>query len=124
MKFFITLSLILLTLRLQASVIPDNLAVRSIIGEAGGQSYAEKLGVAAALRNRGTLRGVYGLHSPMVDKQPAWVWRDARKAWSESATNDPTHGASFWESSDFKTPKWAAFMHRTTQIGKTVFYKP
>ena len=123
MRLIFTFCLLLLALRLQASI-PDNLAVRAVVGEAGGQSYAEKLGVAAALRNRGNLHGVYGLKSAMVDRQPAWVWRDARKAWEESATNDVTHGASFWESTDFKTPYWASSMHRTCRIGKTVFYKP
>ena len=123
MRSLITLCLLLLALRLQASAIPDSLAVRSIVGEAAGESYAAKVGIAAAIRNRGSLKGVYGLKSPMVDKQPAWVWRDARRAWSESATNDPTDGASFWESTDFKTPKWAAKMHKTVQIGKTIFYK-
>jgi spore germination cell wall hydrolase CwlJ-like protein len=106
-----------------ASDIPDNQAVRAIIGESASEPYLCKVGVAAAIRNRGNLHGVYGLKSAMVDKQPAWVWRDARKAWSESVTNDVTHGASFWESTDFKTPYWASSMHRTCRIGKTVFYK-
>ena len=123
MRFFITLLALLAALSCSASI-PDSLAVRAIVGEAAGEPYVAKVAVAAAIRNRGTLDGVYGVKATMADRQPSWVWRDARRAWSESLTNDPTHGASFWESVDFKTPKWARKMHRTVQIGKTVFYKP
>ena len=124
MKFFITLCLTLLSLTGIASAISDKQAVKAIVGEAAGESYFGKVAVAAAIRNRGNLRGVYGVHSSMIYQQPASVWREALKAWRESETNDPTHGASYWESTDFKKPYWADKMHVTAHIGKHVFYKP
>ena len=124
MKLFTTLSLLLLTLRLSASAIPDRLAVRAIYGEACGESYAAKVAIGAAIRNRGNLRGVYGLNSRLLNHVDRRMMTDCRAAWADSAKHDPTGGASYWESSDFKAPYWAAQMHRTVQIGKTIFYKP
>lgn len=83
-----------------ADIAPPD-AVRAIVGEAAGQPYAVKLGVAAAIRHRGTLRGVYGLTAAHNATEPAWVWRDARRAWTESATTDPVKGADhFGNASD------------------------
>ena len=105
------------------AAISDSDAVRAIVGEAAGESYKGKLAVAGALRNRGTLSGVYGLNAKHVSSQPEMVWADARRAWSESLTNDISLGATHWESSDFKTPYWARRMKVTARIGKHTFYK-
>lgn len=102
----------------------DN-AVKAIVGEAANQGYIGMLAVAGAIRNRGTLQGIYGLeHNPkwMYD-QPHWVWKRALRAWQASATNDITHGAQYWESTDFKRPKWSRDMTITAHYGKHIFYR-
>lgn len=109
----------------QPSAIKDADAVRAIVGEAANQHYRGMLAVAGAIRNRGTLDGVYGLKSKTPDKQPQWVWDLATKAWSESQTNDITKGATNWENvKAFGMPKWAKSMHETVTIGDHKFFKP
>ena len=66
----------------------------AIVGEAAGAPFIVKLGVAAAIRNRGTLKGVYGFNARHNATEPARIWSDAARAWSQSATNDITHGAN------------------------------
>ena len=81
-----------------STVKTENLNIRAIIGEASGEGYEGMLCVAAAIRNRGHLRGVYGVNAKHVDNEPPWVWRLAVIAWNESETNDPTDGADHWGS--------------------------
>ena len=104
--------------------IEDSKAVRAIVGEAANQGRVGMLAVAGSIRNRGTLKGVYGVKNPMADKQPAWVWQRAREAWAASATNDITKGATHWEAvKAFGTPYWAKSLTVTTNIGAHTFYK-
>ena len=98
-------------------------AIRAIIGEASGEGYKGMLAVACAIRNRGHLRGVYGLKAKHVDKEPQWVWDLATKAWTESRAKDITNGATHWESDTFKKPYWAKSMTKTVKIGHHQFYK-
>ena len=105
---------------------PD--AVSAIVGEAAGSPYLVKLGVAAAIRNRNSLRGVYGLNARHNATEPAWVWADARRAWSQSATNDPTHGAvNFGCKADVDKGTFAG-QHLTAVLGRgrtaTYYFKP
>lgn len=105
------------------AVIPE-LAVRAIIGEAAGEPYIGKVALAEAIRNRGNLNGVYGLNrESFISAQPKWVHEQAKKAWKESANSNHVKGASFWESTDFKTPKWSKGMTETAHIGKHKFYR-
>ncbi len=83
-----------LAVRSAMGSIAEDDATNAIVGEAAGQPYLVKLGVAGALRNRGTLQGVYGLNAAHNQFEPDWVWRDAQRAWSESAEHDITHGAT------------------------------
>jgi hypothetical protein len=104
--------------------IPSSKATRAIVGEAANQGYRGMLAVAGAIRNRGTLKGVYGLKNPIADKQPKWVWTQARQAWSESRTNDITGGATHWENvKAFGVPKWARGMHKTVRVKDHQFFK-
>jgi hypothetical protein len=82
------------SLRLSAAPISNSDAVRAIVGEAAGQPYIVKLAVAEAIHNRGTLCGVYGLNAAHNRTEPAWVWRDGRRAWAQSKTTAITHGAT------------------------------
>ena len=79
-----------------ADEIKDKDAIRAIIGEASDQGYTGMLYVAVGIRNRGTLKGVYGLKAKHVDKEPDWVWDLAKKAWKESEYNR-VHSGDMWE---------------------------
>ena len=103
--------------------IPVKSAIRAIIGEAADQGYEGMLAVACGLRNRGTLKGVYGVNAKHIDNEPKWVWDLALKAWKESATKDIVAAADHWESDKFSIPTWAKDMVVTVKIGNHVFYK-
>lgn len=94
-----------------------------VLGEASGEGYLGMVAVAEAIRNRGTLKGVYGCKAKFVKNEPEWVFILARKAILEAKTSNLTNGATHWESVDFKRPYWADSMVETVQIGKHVFYK-
>lgn len=98
--------------------------LRAIVGEASGEGYQGMLAVACALKNRGSLEGVYGVNAPHLNSEPPWVWKMARKAYFVSLTGiDITDGATHWESTDFPEPRWAKSMTMTKHIGKHKFYK-
>jgi len=118
------LSVLILSSLQSFGSIDDSKAVRAIVGEAANQGRSGMLAVAGAMRNRGSLKGVYGVKNPSADKQPAWVWQRAREAWSASATNDITRGATHWENTKaFGKPYWAKSLTVTTNIGAHTFYK-
>lgn len=103
---------------------PKDLAVKAIIAEAGGEPFQGMVAVGEAIRNRGSLQGVYGLQrASFISHQPQWVHEQARRAWMKSAHSDLVKGAQFWESTDFPTPKWAKQMTETIHIGKHKFYR-
>lgn len=114
----------------RAESIPEDRAIRAIIGEAAGEvnsirsKYECFVAVGAALRNRGSLRGVFGEKAKHVDREPRWVWDLARRAWRESAKRDPTNGATHWENIEkFGIPYWSRSMIKTVKIGSHTFYK-
>ncbi len=106
-----------------ASVINESDAVRSIIGEAGGEGLEGMRAVASAIRNRGHLRGVYGLHAKHVNREPKWVWAMAKKAWASSKEYDYANGGTHWEGTAFKVPYWAKKMKLVKRVGNQNFYK-
>ena len=115
-----------------ADTIPDNLAVKALIGEFEGEGYEGLKVGACALRNRGTLKGVYGLHANRVVKH---LYSDdieakAIVAWATSA--DPKEcaylkGASYWGST-IVDKAWIAKMERagyvhTITVKNTSFWR-
>ena len=66
--------------------IPDNQAIRALYGEACGEPYEAKLLVAATIRNRGSLKGIYGGSNKQLRNINAKAWRDCERAWRESAS--------------------------------------
>jgi len=69
-------------------------AVDAIVGEASNQSPETMACIAHAIRNRGTLKGVYGSHARHNANEPEEVWDNARDAWDISLyTRDKTHGS-------------------------------
>ena len=133
-----TLSLLFLTVLLvffslscaQAGqyTITHDKAVKSIIGEAEGESFQGKLAIACGIRNRGHLKGVYGLYAKRVQKHQYSnkVQKDATNAWNLSqdrASCAFIKGSSYWEGTAFKTPYWAKNMELVAVIGNQRFYR-
>lgn len=110
-----------------AENISDKDAVIAIIGEAENQGYQGMLAVAGAIRNRETLKGVYGLKSKRakaVFESNGYIRRLAIRAWNESLFNDITHGATHWENiKAFGKPAWACEMVKTFEYKDHVFYR-
>lgn len=106
-----------------ASVIKDEDAIRAIIGEASSEGKDGMRAVASAIRNRGTLKGVYGLHAKHVNREPKWVWAMAKRAWADSKEYDYANQATHWEGTAFKVPYWAKSMKMVKQVGNQKFYK-
>lgn len=70
-------------------------AVRCIMGEARGESFAGKVGVAEVIRKRGSTAGLYGCKAKF--KESKRVWDEARRAWKKSAGTRTTKDADMFE---------------------------
>ena len=104
-------------------------AVQAIVGESLAD-YKSMYAIACALRNRGSLRGVYGVHAKHAQEPEAYLWQRASRAWADSEEGeDVVHGADHWLSDydiSHGKPKLIKFrlnMVETAYIGKTHFYK-
>jgi len=126
-KWFIPTVILMLLLIMvvfaKAEGINDKVAIKAIVGEASNQGYQGMLAVAVAIRNRGTLQGVYGLKAKHIDKEPKWVWLMAEKAWEESKYNR-IHSGTHWENiKAFGKPYWLKNMILVYQYKDHNFYK-
>lgn len=112
-----------------AGVVAYNQAIMAIIGEAEGETMQGKIAVAEVIRNRSSLKGIYGVSAPRVVKKQysAKTLADATKAWEMSKTSNLTGGAMGWGNSadirKFKTQKWFKKCSVTKQIGNHFFWK-
>lgn len=106
-----------------ASSIKDEDAIRAIVGEASGEGKDGMRAIASAIRNRGTLKGVYGLKAKHCDREPAWVWAMAKQAWEDSAEHDFANGATHWEGAVFKVPYWVKDFVLVKRVANTNYYK-
>lgn len=112
-----------------ADVITDERAVKAIIGEAEDQGYNGMKAVACGIRNRGTLKEVYGEKAPRVLKHQYSedIEAKAMVAWAISA--DPEEctfikGATHWENiKAFGRPYWVPSMVKTFKYRDHVFYR-
>lgn len=106
-------------------------AILSIIGEAENQQKYSMgmLAIACAIRNRGTLSGVYGLNAPRVKehKYSQKTYNNAKLAWDKSAIPSACafiNGADGWENvTAFGVPYWVKYSTHTITIGDHRFYK-
>lgn len=95
--------------------------IHCLLGESRNQGLIGLTATAEALRNRGTIKGIYGCKA--VFNEPQWVWDMGKKAWEASKTSNLVKGASFWENEDtFGKPYWAKNMRQTAKIGKHIYY--
>ena len=105
-------------------------AVSCILGESRGEGKIGIEAMAQALRNRGTVTGVFGCGADF-SKELAYIKAKgldviARNAWL-AGKNDLVHGADHWGGVQVDG-KWIAKMRKsgfiqTAKIGNTVFYK-
>ena len=104
--------------------ISDEQAVRAIVGEASNQGFAGMRAVASAIRNRGTLKGVYGLNAKHNARESKATWDLARRAWAESAKVDVVGGSTHWDNiRRFGKPYWASSMDQVMTVRDHVFYR-
>lgn len=108
-----------------AAEIPQDMAVKAILGEAEDQGFNGMLAIAVGIRNRGTLKGVYGVKAKRPNTPgmiPVRYWDMARRAWAESETNR-IHEADHWENiKAFGKPRWADSMQEVYRVKDHVFY--
>lgn len=101
-------------------------AIQAIVGEAENQGYKGMLAVACALRNRGTLKGVYGYRNVQKrwTKLSSKIKQIAEIAWVNSDKNDVTNGATHWENiRAFGKPCWVSRCIETFRYKDHVFYR-
>ena len=74
-------------------------AIDAIVGEASNQTDDTMICVAQAIRHRGTLKGVYGLHAKHNQYETVDTWERAEDAWEQSALMpDRINGAKNFKS--------------------------
>ena len=107
----------------------DKQAILAIIGESESEGYAGMYAVACAIRNRGTLKGVYGLNSGRVVHQlySKHTYQLASGAWMASgdgidATNGATGWGNAWDVKQFKKTTWFKKCHITANVKDHYFY--
>ncbi len=106
-----------------AAVIQDSQATNAIVGEAGSECWAAQVAVASAIRNRGSLQGVYGVGNPVVSKASAKVRARAFRAWKASAQGNAAHGLKFFGCKSDAPYFKAIGLHPAMQIGAITFWK-
>lgn len=103
--------------------------INAIIGEAESEPLEGQIAIGNAIRNRNSLKGVYGLHSNRVKekKYSSKTYQIACKAWEASKRYDITLGATGWgnyaDIVHFKTTKWFKKCVITCKICHHYFYK-
>ncbi|MCA9404311.1 MAG: hypothetical protein KC897_11055 [Candidatus Omnitrophica bacterium] len=127
-RMFLTLMAIVIGLAVLAAIamadtVPEDLAVRCVVGEAEDQGIEGMTAVAEAIRNRGHVRGVYGCRSPRIAKAQPGVWELARWAWDRSEFTNSVKGADHWHSDREPRAWWEKYGTRTVKIGSHKFYK-
>ncbi len=110
-----------------AAVSQDQM-IRALIGEAGGESLQTQTAVAEVIRERvatyGSLRGVYGLHNPVVDKASPATWAKARKAFAASATSHLVPAGTLYFGGDRLDDGYFKSYRRVAHYGRVSFYQP
>ncbi len=130
MAFIAIIILLIGIISAHAATVPlnDKNAILAIIGEGENQGYTGMLALAGAIRNRGTLKGVYGINAPRVvkHKYSSTTYNQAKKAWAESEYKDTTKGAEGWGNDRdlelFKQTAWFGKCRITTQVKDHWFY--
>lgn len=113
--------------------LPEELAVKCVLGEYEAGTLRDMTATAEALRNRGTTQGVYGCKAVSVRggkyyrgkrRIPDYAVSIARQAWKDARYSNLTDGGTHWEAVEtFGTPYWAKNMVKTGKVGLHTYYK-
>lgn len=120
-----------------AQLITDSQAVNAILGEAEDQGLLGMTALGEAIRNRGSLKGVYGYKAIVIKDGNYYrktkkglipiskaTVKQAEEAWKASATSNYVLGADHWENvKAFGMPSWAKNMQITLEHKNHVFFK-
>jgi hypothetical protein len=101
--------------------------IRAIYGEAEAEPFSGKVAVAEAIRNRKSLKQVFGVSSKRTLRPIPSIWKECELAWEKSANSNLTNGAIGWGNAQdlkiFKRQKWFKNCFITKRIGNHYFYK-
>ena len=102
----------------------DEQAIKVVLGEARGEGWEGMYAVACAIRNRGTLKGVYGATASMEEIGPE-LYQQASRAWYNSEDGgDPTLGATHWHNVEREGENyWTRKLTRTYKVGSHTFFR-
>lgn len=102
----------------------DN-CIRALVGEYAVQDYEGMKLMAHAIRNRKTLRGVYGFYGMHTLNEPKEIWQCAYVAWFDSVNEaDPLNGASEWRSKkDIKNHGYPQGFDLVKSYGGILYFK-
>jgi hypothetical protein len=121
---WILVFLLLFSSDLYAIQVPQDVAVRILIGEAGNQGEKGMICVAEVLRRRESYKGFYIYDLERYRKLPRSVRERAARAWTKSSTTNFTSGADhFFNVHSFKKPYWVSYCVKTYEYRDHVFYK-
>lgn len=121
MKSLIFLFIILETAPCLAFTLTEREAVSCILGEARGEGLIGMTAVGEAMRNRGTIKGVYGCGYVPKPTDPI---KEAKQAWEDSEYTNITNGATMWENIiAFGKPSWYNCVVETITIKNHTFFK-
>jgi hypothetical protein len=104
----------------------DANCIRAMVGEYNESDPVGLKLMAHAIRNRKTLKGVYGYYNKNVYKTPKEIWITATLAWHNSKREmDPLNGASEWRSyDDLRRQRFPRNLKPVYRYKTTFFYKP
>lgn len=117
--------LILLTPKIcSAAQIPDAMAVKCLVGEAGNQGFEGMQAVGEVIRHRGATKGLYGCENKVFRHSKQSLKQSALRAWKASETSNLTQGATHFENVEsFGFPSWAKKMKQTIKIKNHTFFR-
>jgi len=117
-----TLILLILLSQTAHAEINRSDAIQAIVGEAADQPYIGQVALAEAIRNRGTLQGVYGFNRD-TSKETGATFQRAARAWEESKETNLLDGRDHWENVEvFGLPYWADETMSAIKIGDHTFF--
>ena len=97
--------------------------IHAVLGEARSEGFKGMYAIAHAIRNRGTLVGVYGAKTRFIE--PWHVHAKGALAWILSGLGpDTTKGSTHWENVEaFGMPYWSQGVKHRAKVGRHVFWR-
>ena len=124
-QFFSVVLIFVLLFSSQAyAEVPEEIAIRVLIGEAADQGFKGMVCVGEVLRRRKSIKGFYGYKSKRTKNIPPALRERAIRAWRESSNTNHTLGADHFISIHSKRrPRWLNHCVKTYEYKDHIFYK-